>query len=104
MEYNILAMFRKHRRSLQLDSSSFKEKIIADKGHLIHKIKALDYTGRKAYYFILVEANKERGFLKSLETGGFNLNDFGIVIASCYGDEPTEEIRDLLKTKYGFDV
>jgi hypothetical protein len=79
--------------------------LIASKGHLIHKLKAKDTTGRWAYYFVLVERHRERAFLKSMEGDGIiDLEDYGKVIASCYGEEPTQEIKDFLRDKYGFEV
>lgn len=84
---------------------TFVDQIIAKKGHLIHKLKAKDTTGRWAYYFVLVEAPREQAFLKSIEGDGIiDLEDFGKVIASCYGEEPSQEIKDFLKDKYGFEV
>lgn len=84
---------------------SFVDQIIAKKGHLIHKLKAKDTTGRWAYYFVLVEAPKEAAFLKSIEGDGtIDLEDYGKVIASCYGEEPNQEVKEFLKEKYGFDV
>jgi hypothetical protein len=84
---------------------TFVDQIIAKKGHLIHKLKAKDTTGRWAYYFVLVEAPREQAFLKSIEGDGIiDLEDYGKVIASCYGEEPTQEIKEFLKEKYGFDV
>ena len=63
---------------------SFVDSIIAKKGHLIHKLKAKDTTGRWAYYFVLVEAPREAAFLKSIEGDGtIDLEDFGKVVASC---------------------
>ncbi len=84
---------------------SFVDQIIAKKGHLIHKLKAKDSTGRWAYYFVLVEAPREQAFLTSLKTEeSIDLEDYGKVIASNYGEEPSEEVRKMLKEKYGFDV
>lgn len=84
---------------------NFVDQIIAKKGHLIHKLKAKDTTGRWAYYFVLVEAPREAAFLKSIEGDGtVDLEDYGKVIASCYGEEPTEEVKTYLKEKYGFEV
>ncbi len=84
---------------------SFVDSIIAKKGHLIHKLKAKDTTGRWAYYFVLVEAPREAAFLKAIEGDGtIDLEDFGKVVASCYGEEPSKEVKDYLKEKYGFDV
>lgn len=85
--------------------SSFVDKIIAKKGHLIHKLKAKDSTGRWAYYFVLVEPMHEKAFLAALESNqSIDLEEFGKVVASNYGEEPSEEIRTMLKEKYGFEV
>ena len=84
---------------------TFVDQIIAKKGHLIHKLKAKDTTGRWAYYFVLVEPPREQAFLKAIEGDGtIDLEDFGKVIASCYGETPNDEIKQYLKEKYGFDV
>lgn len=81
------------------------DQMIAKSGHLVHKLKAKDTTGRWAYYFVYVEASKERVFLDAIKSDGIiDLEDYGKVIASCYGETPSEEIRQLLKDKYGFDV
>lgn len=84
---------------------SFMDKEIARSGHLIHKLKAKDTTGRWAYYFVYVQASKERLFLEAIEGDGIvDLENYGKVIASCYGEEPTPEIKALLKEKYDFNV
>lgn len=78
---------------------------IAKRGHLVHKIKAKDSTGRWAYYFVLVERDLEQAFLQALKSKeSIDLGDYGQVIASCYGEEPNESLKILLKETYGFDV
>ncbi len=84
---------------------SFVDQIIAKKGHLVHKLKAKDSTGRWAYYFVLVEAPKEQSFLSALKAEEtIDLEDYGKVLASCYGEEPNDQIKTFLKEKYGFEV
>ena len=84
---------------------SFVSKVIAKKGHLIHQIKGPDHTGHMAYYFVLVEPIKRQSFLDVIESGDhFTITDYGKVIASCYGEEPTDEVKKLLKDEYNFDV
>lgn len=84
---------------------SFVDQIIAKKGHLVHKLKAKDSTGRWAYYFVLVEAPKEQAFLTALKSDEtIDLEDYGKVLASCYGEEPNQQVKDMLKEKYGFEV
>lgn len=78
---------------------------IARNGHLIHKLKAKDTTGRWAYYFVFVQAAKERLFLRAIDGDGIiDLEKYGKVIASCYGEEPSDEVKDFLKDKYDFRV
>ncbi|MCI5049562.1 MAG: hypothetical protein MRY32_04445 [Rickettsiales bacterium] len=84
---------------------SFADQIISKKGHLIHKLKAKDSTGRWAYYFVLVEPPRETAFMQAIEGDGMiDLEDFGKVIASCYGEEPSDDIKEMLKERYGFEV
>jgi hypothetical protein len=84
---------------------SFADQLIAKKGHLVHKLKAKDSTGRWAYYFVLVEPAREQAFLASLKSEDtIDLEDYGKVIASCYGEEPNEQIKQELKDRYGFEV
>lgn len=84
---------------------SFLDGEIARSGHLIHKLKAKDSTGRWAFYFVLVQPSRETSFLNALKGGAsVDLEAFGKVVASCYGEEPSDEVKTLLKERYGFDV
>ncbi len=88
-----------------LKEQVFDRSSISDMGHLIHKFKAKDTSGRWAYYFVLVMPEKERQFLDSIRgTESIDLEDYGTVIASSYGESPTREVKDYLKQTYGFDV
>jgi hypothetical protein len=80
---------------------------VSNSGHLVHKLKAKDTTGRWAYYFVLVEEEREDAFLTAIDVekkGTIDLEDYGEVIASCYGEAPTPEIVNMLREKYGFEV
>ncbi len=82
-----------------------KNKYLAQQGHLIHKLKAKDSTGRWAYYFVYVESHKEQAFLDALDSNeNIDLEDYGKVIGSSYGEKPNDQLRALLKNTYGFDV
>jgi hypothetical protein len=81
------------------------KRYIAKQGHLVHKLKAKDTTGRWAYYFVMVAEAREREFLSASEGDGIiDLEDFGKILASCYGEQPTEEIKQYLLDLYGFHV
>jgi hypothetical protein len=78
---------------------------ISKRGHLVHKLKAKDSTGRWAYYFVLIESELEQAFFKALESDkSIDLEDYGRVVASCYGEEPDKKTKALLQEKYGFIV
>lgn len=87
------------------DEKSFQDRYIAQNGDLVHKIKAKDATGRWAYYFVLIPPHKEGIFDSKIgKPGMIDLTDYGTIIASCYGEAPTEAVKKLLKDKYDFDV
>ncbi len=77
----------------------------ARSGHLIHKLKAKDTTGRWAYYFVLVPPDREKAFLSSIEDNGIiDLETFGTVIASSYGETPSADVKAYLNSRFNFDV
>jgi len=78
---------------------------IARRGHCIHKLKAKDPTGRWAYYFVLVEPDMEVAFLDAIRgTGMIDLEHYGRVVASSYGEAPTDEVKQHLRDTFGFDI
>lgn len=79
--------------------------VLRSRGHLVHKLKAKDSTGRWAYYFVLVQPWNEWRFLQAIEGDGMiDLEDYGSVIASCYGESPNAETVKFLKATYGWDA
>ncbi len=92
-------------RKQQFKAASHEDQLIADSGHLVHKVKAKDSTGRWAYYFVLVSAAMERVFLRDLKsTNTLDLENYGKVLASNYGEMPSESVIRMLKERYGWDV
>ena len=86
-------------------AASRRDQLIANDGQNVHKIRAKDSTGRWAYYFLHVPHHRERLFreaLKGRET--VNLEDYGEVLASNYGKEPTDAVRAALKERFGWDI
>lgn len=83
----------------------YEHTAISSSGHYIHKIKAKDTSGRWCYYFVLVPPFHERRLLRELEGDGIvDLEQCGMVIASNYGEEPTNEIKQFLRDRYAFAV
>ncbi|MEH2144706.1 hypothetical protein [Nostoc sp.] len=86
-------------------SSNNEDRFLAGQGRLIHKLKAKDSTGRWAYYFVYVEPSKEKEFMNALNSNhSIDLEDYGKIVGSCYGEKPDEQLRNLLKEKYDFEV
>ncbi len=85
---------------------SFVGKLVSQNGHLIHKISGIEeISGLPAYYFIMIDAHKENKFLEDIKNiKNIDLLDYGKVIASCYGDAPSKEVKNFLKENYGFVV
>jgi len=74
------------------------------KANQIHFVIATDMTGRRACYFVQVDPLKEPLFVKAVKGAHINFEQYGTIIASCFGEKPSEAIKTLLKEKYNFDV
>ena len=70
-----------------------------DKADLIYLVKGID-DSRKAWYYVLVEQPKLSLFLKALDDDIIHLENYGDILYSAYGDEPSGVITDQLKQKY----
>ncbi len=82
---------------------SFADREIARQEHLVHRLKASDSTGRWAYYFIVVKPWRERAFLAAI--GGkddIDLESYGRVIASNYGETASPETLRSLRDRFGW--
>ncbi len=82
-----------------------EDREISRRGHLVHKLKAKDSTGRWAYYVLLISPRKERAFVAALKAAGsMDLASYGSILASNYGEEPNAETRAEMKRRFGFDL
>jgi len=97
----------KQQRNKNSSSTSFTDRYISGSG-LIQKIKAVDSKNQKpALYYLLVQKSKQKAFEEMVEqtkkSGSMNLEDYGKIIASCYGTEPNDRVKEIMK-KYGFEL
>ncbi|MBP7710515.1 MAG: hypothetical protein KA100_05550 [Rickettsiales bacterium] len=67
---------------------------------LIYLVKGVD-AGRNAWYYVLVDRLKVQLFLKALNDEIIHLENYGKILFSAYGDDPSEEITGALKEEYG---
>jgi hypothetical protein len=52
------------------------------------------HKGLWAWYYVRIEKLKHELFKHESKQGGFNINDYGIILASGYGDSPPGDIRE----------
>ena len=88
---------------LERDKNSFSDHIIRSRNDMCYKVMGRDSTGRIAWYFILLDKDKKEKFLQHKKGDSYDLLDYGKIIASGYGEEVPEDVKELLKEKYGFD-
>jgi len=69
---------------------------------LIYLVKGID-AGRNAWYYVLVERLKLQLFLKALNDEIIHLENYGNILYSAYGDEPSSDITVKLKEEYGIE-
>lgn len=65
----------------------------------IFKVTGRDITGRAAWYFVLIDEDKIPNFLSHKEGDAYNIEEYGRIIISGYGEEVPSEVIE----KYGFN-
>lgn len=89
----------------QKDSSSNKKPVDPLKkmqAELIYLVKGID-AGRNAWYYVLVDRLKLQLFLKALNDEIIHLENYGKILYSAYGDDPSAEVTVKLKEEYGIE-
>jgi len=66
---------------------------------LIYNLLGND-RGRKTWYFVLIERANLRNFLRDMKNDSTNLELYGKIIESGYGETPPEDIVKSIKKKY----
>ena len=70
------------------------------KSHLIYCVRGTD-RGRAAWYYVLVDENKIVDFKSALESDTIDLESYGTILESDYGEHPPERIEQKIKCKFG---
>jgi hypothetical protein len=88
---------------LARDKNNFMDHLIRSRSDLCYQVMGKDTTGRVAWYFILVDKEKKEQFLAHKQGDSYDLADYGKIIASGYGEVVPDDVKEMLKEKYGFD-
>ena len=84
-------------------TANYRARVI--KKHDVHLLRAKDSTGRTGCYFLYIPPTRKAAFFEALKKPQItNLNDYGEILASNYGYQPTEETKRLLREKFGLEV
>ena len=85
------------------DKNNFMDHLIRSRSDLCFQVMGKDTTGRTAWYFVLIDKEKKDQFLAHKPGDSYDLADYGKIIASGYGEEVPDDVKEMLKEKYGFD-
>jgi hypothetical protein len=80
---------------------SYADRVRRERGNNVFLVRGNDSTGRPAWYFVLVDPAKKAAFRKAF-SGQLQLNAYGRILASGYGADPPDDVRERMKTEYGF--
>lgn len=71
-----------------------------DSVYLVHG--GVDETKRPAWYFVCVDSPKVQAFLRAIKSGIANLEEYGRVLESGYGEAPPETVVEMMRKHYGY--
>lgn len=75
-----------------------------EEGYLCY-VQTKDETGYDAFYFILLDPEKEEAFNAIIgRPGQADFLDYGIIVTSGYGRTPHKQARDKITELYGVDA
>lgn len=78
---------------------NWTDRIQHSRSDLVYLVRGKD-EGRRAWYYVLVDPMKLSLFLKKIEIGSLNLEDYGEILASGWGNDPPETIKQRITSEY----
>lgn len=82
---------------------SFVTKITKSSSDPVHMVTCEYPDGRDCYYVVVCSKRKIK-MLEDIEEGIFNVNDYGLILASGFGKTPTADVVSRLKIEYNIDL
>ncbi len=61
-------------------------------------------NGKAAVYFLLVDSGTYDSFRVSIGSSSLDLTNFGAILASCFGSQPNQYVKDVMFSQYGLDL
>lgn len=97
------ADLEKRARELEREASAIRRRL--KKAREIVWVNRRCTDGRNAYFFFQIETYRKAQFLAAVKSGDMPyLEKVGKVAAAGYGEEPSDEVKALLRDKYGYHL
>jgi hypothetical protein len=80
----------------------FVHRLVAKGTVPLYFVSCQNLEGRDVHYYLISTPEKMRAYAKA-RGGEFDLNDYGAIVASGYGKEPSEEMKRRLKETYALN-
>ena len=81
------------------EDSSFKTLVEKSSNELVYLVRGKD-NGKAAWHYVYVDKNKLPIFLKKVESGSIDVAEYGKVLYSGWGEDPSQDIVDKIKEEY----
>ncbi|MGL9732511.1 MAG: hypothetical protein ACR5KW_00470 [Wolbachia sp.] len=87
-------------KSRTLNERSFADATRKSRSDLIYLVRGKD-RGRSAWHYVLVDNDKREMFLAKSRTGSMDVADYGEILYSGWGEDPSKEIVDKINEEFG---
>ncbi|QKX03073.1 hypothetical protein GOY07_02600 [Wolbachia endosymbiont of Litomosoides sigmodontis] len=87
-------------KSRTVNERSFADATRRSRSDLIYLVRGKD-RGRSAWHYVLVDKDKKEMFLAKSRTGSMDVADYGEVLYSGWGEDPSPEIVDKINEEFG---
>ena len=80
--------------------SNIVQKIIDQNSYVVELVTTVNEHGEAIFAYLLMPAEFLQLFRQKFQNEAINLADYGIIIASGLGDEPSEEAKKIVLAKF----
>lgn len=85
-----------------LKKISFAKAIEISRPDHIFLIRGRDASGERAWYYVIIDKGKLDLFKAKIGTPFLRLTDYGQILNSGFGEEPSEEVKRFMEIEYGY--
>ncbi|WP_168463833.1 hypothetical protein [Wolbachia endosymbiont of Ctenocephalides felis wCfeT] len=87
-------------KSKTVNERSHADAARRSRSDLIYLVRGKD-RGRSAWHYVLVDKEKREMFLAKSRTGSMDVADYGEILYSGWGEDPSQEIVDKINEEFG---